>query len=55
MYLKTSPFSIQDNNIKDLDNSSRNYPTLDDLMTEQKIMSTKAKTVHRRRDLDSLG
>ena len=55
MNLKTSPFSIQDNNIKDLDNSSRNYPTLDDLMTEQEIASKKAKTVHRRRDLDSLG
>ena len=55
MNLKTSPFSIQDNNIKDLDNSSRNYPTLDDLMTEQKISSKEAKTVHRRRDLDSLG
>ena len=55
MYLKTSLFSIQDNNIKDLDNSSRNYPTLDDLMTEQKVASKRAKTVHRRRDLDSLG
>ena len=55
MNLKTSPFSIQDNNIKNLDNSSRNYPTLDDLITEQKIVSKKAKTVHRRRDLDSLG
>ena len=55
MNLKTSPFSIQDNNIKDLDNSSRDYPTLEDLMTEQKIASKKAKTVHRRRDLDSLG
>ena len=55
MNLKTSPFPIQDNNIEDLDNSSRNYPTIDDLMTEQKIASKKAKTVHRRRDLDSLG
>ena len=55
MNLKTSPFSIQDNNIKDLDNSSRNYPTLDDLMKEQEIVSKKVKTVHRRRDLDSLG
>ena len=54
MSLKTSPFSIQDN-IKDLDNSSKNFPTLDDLMTEQKIASRKVKTVHRRRDLDSLG
>ena len=55
MNLKSSPISISDNNIKDLDNSSRNYPTLDDLMTEQKIESKKSKTVHRRRDLDSLG
>ena len=55
MKIKTSPFSIQDNNIRDLDNSSKNYPTLDDLMTEQKIASKKVKTVHRRRDLDSLG
>ena len=55
MYLKDSPFSIQGNNVKDLDNSSRDYPTLDDLMIEQKITSKKAKTVHRRRDLDSLG
>ena len=55
MNLKTSPFSIQDNNIKDLDNSTRNCPTLDDLMTEQKIISKETKTVHRRRDLDSLG
>ena len=55
MNLKTSPFSIQDNNIKDLDNSSKNYPTLDDLMSKQKIASKNVKTVHRRRDLDSLG
>ncbi len=55
MYLKNSPFSIQENNIKDHDISSRNYPTLDDLMTDQKIANKKAKTVHRRRDLDSLG
>tara|TARA_Y100000589_G_scaffold321981_1_gene354188 strand:+ start:56 stop:223 length:168 start_codon:yes stop_codon:yes gene_type:complete len=55
MFLKNSPFSIQDNSIKNLDNSSRKYPTLDDLMTEQNVASKKAKTVHRRRDLDSLG
>ena len=54
MNLKTPPFSIQDN-IKDLDNASRDYPTLDDLITEQKLTSKKVKTVHRRRDLDSLG
>ena len=55
MILKDSPFSIQDKNIKDLDNSSKNYPTLDDLMTEQNIASKKVNSVHHRRDLDSLG
>ena len=55
MNLKNSSFSIQDNDIKDPDNSSRNYPTIDDLITEQKIESKNSKTVHRRRDLDSLG
>ena len=55
MILKTSLFSIQDNKNKDLDNSTIKSPTLDDFMTEQNIASKKAKTVHRRRDLDSLG
>ena len=55
MNLKTSPFSIQDNNIKDLDNSSRESLTLDDLITKQNNLNKKATTVHRRRDLDSLG
>ena len=55
MILKNSSFEIQDNNLKDLDNSSKKYPTLDDLMAEQNIASKKVKTVHRRRDLDSLG
>ena len=55
MILKNSLFSIQDNNSKDLDNSSRKYPPFDDLMTEQNVASEKTKTVHRRRDLDSLG
>ena len=55
MILKNSPFSIQDIKVKDLDNSSRKCPTLDDVMTEKNIASKKAKSVHRRRDLDSLG
>ena len=55
MNFETSPCSIRDNDVKDLDNLSREYPTLDDLMSEQNIESKKIKTVHRRRDLDSLG
>ncbi len=55
MILKTSPFSIQDKNSRDLDNASSKYPTLDDLMSEQNIESRKKNTVHHRRDLDSLG
>ena len=54
MILKTSSFSIK-NNIKDFDNSSKRDSTLDDFITEQNIAIKKAKTVHRRRDLDSLG
>ena len=55
MILKTSPFSIQEKNIKNSDNTTAEYPTLNDLMTEQNTEAKKAKTVHRRRDLDSLG
>ena len=55
MIMKNSSFSVQENNIENLDNSSKKYPTLDDLMAEQNIASKKVKTVHRRRDLDSLG
>tara|TARA_Y100000589_G_C27137165_1_gene623053 strand:+ start:1062 stop:1229 length:168 start_codon:yes stop_codon:yes gene_type:complete len=55
MILKTSPFSIQDKSSKDLDNVSKEFPTLDDLMREQNIVSKKVNSVHRRRDLDSLG
>ena len=55
MYFKTSSFSIQNNNIRDLDSSSKEYPTLEDLMREQNNGDSKVNSVHRRRDLDSLG
>tara|TARA_B100000674_G_scaffold408201_1_gene355499 strand:- start:19 stop:186 length:168 start_codon:yes stop_codon:yes gene_type:complete len=55
MILMNSPFSIQDNNLKDLDNFSRKYPTFEDETTKQNISSKKNESVHRRRDLDSLG
>ena len=54
MNLKRSPFAIQDKNAKDLDNA-RDYPTIADLMREQKIPQNDRNTVHHRRDLDSLG
>ena len=54
MNLKRSPFSIQDKNVSDLDNA-REYPTIADLMREQKVPNDEANTVHHRRDLDSLG
>ncbi len=53
MILKNSQFSIQDKNSRDLDNA-KDYPTLADLMREQNVFSNKTKTVHLRRDLDSL-
>ncbi len=54
MNLKRSPFAIQDKNSKDLDNA-KDFPTIADLMREQKVSSDKVITVHHRRDLDSLG
>jgi len=54
MILKNSPFAIQDKDSKDLDNT-KEYPTIADLMKEQKVSNYDSNTVHHRRDLDSLG
>ena len=54
MNLKRSPFSIQDKNARDLDNAI-DFPTIADLMREQMVPQNDGNTVHRRRDLDSLG
>ena len=54
MNLKRSPFAIQDNNARDLDNA-KDFPTISDLMREQKVSNDDVHTVHHRRDLDSLG
>ena len=54
MILKKSPFAIQDKNKRDLDNA-KDYPTISDLMREQKVLQDDINTVHHRRDLDSLG
>ena len=54
MNLKRSPFAIQDKNARDLDDA-KDYPTISDLMREQKVTHDDGNTVHRRRDLDSLG
>ena len=54
MNLKRSPFSIQDKNARDLD-YAKDFPTIADLMREQMVPQYDGNTVHRRRDLDSLG
>ena len=54
MNFKHSPFAIQDKNSRDLDNA-KDYPTIADLMKEQKAPLDDGSTVHHRRDLDSLG
>ena len=54
MKFKSSPFAIQDKNFRDLDNA-KDYPTIADLMKEQKVPHYEGNTVHHRRDLDSLG
>ena len=55
MNFKISSSSIQNKSIGGLESSSKEYPTLDDLMREQNTLDNKTNTVHRRRDLDSLG
>ena len=54
MNFKRSQFAIQDKKSTDLENN-KDFPTIADLMREQKISSNEANTVHHRRDLDSLG
>ena len=54
MNLNKSPFAIQDKNARDLDNA-KDFPTIADLMREQKVPEDDGNTVHHRRDLDSLG
>ena len=54
MNLKKSPFAIQDKHSRDLDNT-KDYPTIADLMREQKVPHNDSNSVHHRRDLDSLG
>ena len=54
MNLKRSPFAIQDKNANNLDNA-KDFPTIADLLREQKVMRDEGNTVHYRRDLDSLG
>ena len=54
MNFKKSPFAIQDKNTRD-PYDSKDYPTIADLMRAQKVSNKNAKTVHHRRDLDSLG
>ena len=54
MFIKSSPFAIQEKNTRDLENVKK-YPTIADLMKEQKVPKDDGSTVHHRRDLDSLG
>ena len=54
MNLKRSPFAIQDKNARDLDNA-KDYPTIADLIRQQKVLQDDGNSVHHRRDLDSLG
>ena len=54
MNFKRSPFAIQDKNARDLD-YAKDFPTIADLIREQKSPQDNENTVHHRRDLDSLG
>ena len=54
MNLKRSTSAIEDKNARDFGNA-KDYPTIADLMREQKVPQNYSNTVHHRRDLDSLG
>ena len=54
MNLKRSPFAIQDKNAKELW-KAEDFPTIADLMKEQKVLQKVGNSVHHRRDIDSLG
>ena len=54
MHLKKLLFQTKDKIQIDLDNV-KEYPTHADLMREQNLSCNDTNTVHRRRDLDSLG
>ena len=54
MNIKKSRFAIQDKKARDLDNA-KDFPTISDLMREQRVPDYHGNTVHHRRDLDSLG
>ena len=54
MKLKTFLYAVQDENSKGID-STKDYPTIADLMKEQNVSHNDTSTVHFRRDLDSLG
>ena len=53
MNFKKLSFEIQDKKARDLDNA-KDFPTIADLMREQKVSQNNGNTVHHRRDLDSL-
>ena len=54
MNFKESPFAIQTKKTRAIANA-KDYPTISDLMREQKVSNNDTITVHHRRDLDSLG
>ena len=54
MNFKKSLSTIQDKNTRDLDNS-KDYPTFTDLINKKRVPKDNSNTVHRRRDLYSLG
>ena len=54
MNLKRSPFAIQDKKVRDID-FTKEFPTIADLMKDQKVSNGEVNTVHHRRDLDSIG
>ena len=54
MNFQRIPSSTKDKDLNDL-TYANDYPTLSDLIKQQNVLENLVETVHRRRDLDSLG
>ena len=54
MNFEMNQFAVLNSNTKDFD-YAKDYPTIADLLIKQKVSNNDIKTVHHRRDLDSMG
>ena len=54
MNFEINQFAVLNKNTKDF-YYAKDYPTISDLLRKQRVSNNDIKTVHHRRDLDSMG